>query len=274
MAYYTDERQYFDELEQHNHLKKILCDGDSWFSIPDIANIPIQLDSQFDLSILCLADPGATLAELAGGMPFARLQRLLHEPQFGQHWDAILISSGGNDVLGPDIQRMLQPASGDQVQDYINNAAQEQVYATIRQRIEAILAVRDQSPINADTPVIFHSYSYMTPRNVAHRVLAFNVAGPWVYPALLALGITDSALQQAISRELTDRFYQLLQSIAADARRNFHVVDVRSVIAPVPASERDGQAALWSDEIHPNSAGFACLTEQGFALMLRQLGIV
>lgn len=273
MAYYTDEHLYFAELAQHCHLKQILCEGDSWFSIPDIANIPLQLQNRFDLSLLCLADPGVTLAELSEGMAFARLRRLLGNEQFGQRWDAVLISIGGNDVLGPDMPRLLQPATSNRVEDYINPVAQQQVFDRIRQRIASILALRDQSEINADTPLIFHSYSYITPRNVGHKVLAFRVAGPWVYPALLALGITDCGLQQAISRELTDRFYHLLQELAGQSRQ-VHVIDVRNIIAPVPCAERDAQSDLWNDEIHPSSAGFACLAEQGFIPALHQLGLL
>jgi len=58
MAYYTRAADYWAEFAAHGLKKKILFEGDSWFSIPDIANIPIQIDSTLDLSILCTAAPG------------------------------------------------------------------------------------------------------------------------------------------------------------------------------------------------------------------------
>ena len=41
MAYYTDERKYFDEFSMHGgRQEKILFQSNSWFSIPDIEEIP------------------------------------------------------------------------------------------------------------------------------------------------------------------------------------------------------------------------------------------
>ena len=141
MAYYTDDRKYFDEFAMHGAKKKILFEGDSWFSIPDIANIPLQFDSLLDLSILCLADPGDTLEELSEGRQFKKLESLIKDQRFGQKWDALVFSAGGNDVIGPEIKGLLRkptdPESTDP-NDYLDATAVTKAFELIRRRFMAL----------------------------------------------------------------------------------------------------------------------------------------
>lgn len=277
MSYYTDPRRYFAEMELHSSKKKVLVEGDSWFSIPDIANVPIQLDGKFDLSMLCLATPGNRLLEMTSAPQVAQRQSLLADERFGQKWDVILLSAGGNDVLGPNLMQLLQASSNPlsmNPQDYLNQAAIESVYAEIRQRLESIMQTRDASGMNAATPIVIHSYSYLMPRNYGHHILMWNIRGPWVLPQFLQFGIINPALQQAICSVLTDRFYAMLCEMAAVPGANLHVVDVRATIPPVEAAIRDLKSVLWDDELHPSSDGYAIITEQGFVPTLKKLGIV
>lgn len=277
MAYYTDEWRYFHELAEHSNKKRILFVGDSWFSIPDLANIPIQFEQQLDLSILCLADPGATLAELVQGTQFERFCRVMNDDKFGQKWDAIVLSTGGNDVIGPDIATMLKaPAvlgSMDPV-DYLDVDALSRQFALIRQRLMQLRQVRDGSSVNQDTPIFLHTYSRVTPRDVAHRVLVWKIAGPWIYPCLVAAGIVDCALQCALVGSLNDRFFDEVQAMAQEPGANLHLIDVRHVLAPVACITRNAKDELWDDEIHPSSKGFEILAREHFIPALRQMGIV
>jgi hypothetical protein len=277
MAYYTDERRYFHELADHGDKKRILFAGDSWFSISDLANIPIQFEKQFDLSILCLADPGNTLAELVSGTQFERWCSVIGNDKTGQKWDAIVLSAGGNDVIGPDIGSVLKPpavAGSLNPQDYLDAAALEKHFAEIRRRLLVLRQIRDESSINQATPIFIHSYAWVTPRNVAHKVLAWKVAGPWIYPNLVAQGIGDCALQSALVGVLTDLFFAELQKIAQEPNSNFHAIDVRHVLPPVPHMTRDADNELWDDEIHPSSKGFEILACQHFIPALQKMGIV
>ncbi len=277
MAYYTDERRYFHELAEHCDKKRILFAGDSWFSIPDLANIPIQFEKHCDLSILCLANPGDTLAELVQGAQFERLCKVIGGDKDGQKWDALVFSAGGNDVLGPDIASVLKPpavAGSLNPQDYLDDAALAKHYAQIRQRLMVLRQIRDASATNRQTPIFIHSYSRVTPRDAGHKVLAWKLAGPWIYPKLMAQGITDCALQSALVGVLNDLFFAQLQSIANEPNANFHLIDVRHVLPPVPFALRDVGNELWDDEIHPSSKGFEILACQHFIPALRQMGIV
>ena len=275
MAYYTDVRKYFDELYMHGTKKKILFEGDSWFSIPDIANIPIQFDSRLDLSILCLADPGDTLEELAEGMQFKKIESLIKDDRYGQKWDALIFSAGGNDVIGPEIKKLLQkPAnrSSTDPNDYLNQEVTKKTLATIKKRLIAIKNVRDRSKINADTPMFIHTYNYLTPRNIPHEIIVWKMSGPWIFPYMESMGIIDCAIQQAIVATLLDQFHDVLQSMASEPGSNFHVIDTRTALAPVSCDERNTSFEYWRDEIHPSSKGFALITKNYFIPYLQNGG--
>lgn len=277
MAYYTDQRAYFADIVMHGDKKRILFEGDSWFSIPDLGNIPIQFDSRLDLSILCLADPGDTLEELSEGTQLKVLESLIHDNQFGQQWDAIVLSAGGNDVIGPEIKALLKmaddPASTDP-DDYLDQAAVAATFALIKKRLNIIRKVRDKSKVNKATPIFIHTYAYLTPRNVAHKVFTWKVSGPWVFPHMVAIGINDCALQQAIVVKLLDGFFDALTDIESESGSNFHVVDTRKALQPVKCSERMSSFEFWRDEIHPTSKGFAQIVQKKFIPALKAQGVV
>lgn len=277
MAYYTDERKYFDEFHMHGDKKKLLFEGDSWFSIPDIANIPIQFDSMLDLSILCLADPGDTLEELSEGSQFKKLESLIKDHRYGQKWDALVFSAGGNDVIGPEIKSLLKrpsnPRSTDP-NDFIDAVAVKKSFDLIRKRFTMLKGIRDKSKANPDTPIFVHTYSYLTPRNVAHKVFVWKVSGPWVYPYMLELGIVDCAVQQAIVAILLDGFWKTLQSIENEPNSNFFVIDTRNSLTPIDCKNRDTSFEYWRDEIHPSSKGFSHITKSFFIPAMQKAKII
>lgn len=277
MAYYADERRYFEEIAMHGQKKRFLFEGDSWFSIMDLANIPLQFDSKLDLSILCLADPGDTLEDLADGRQFDILERLIKNERHGQKWDALFFSAGGNDIVGPEIKGLLKasdiPGSADPA-DYLKADAVEETFRQMRQRFVALKSLRDRSKANPETPIFIHTYSYLTPRDVAHRVLAWKVSGPWVFPHMSALGIDDCVLQQRIVRLLLDGFHDMLKGIADEVGSNFHVIDTRKALQPVACAVRDSDFELWRDEIHPSSKGFARLAEKFLIPFVKDQGVI
>lgn len=277
MAYYTDERKYFDEFYIHGNKKKVLFEGDSWFSIPDIANIPIQFDSQLDLSILCLADPGDTLEELSEGKQFKKIEGLIKDDRYGQKWDALVFSAGGKDVIGPEIKGLLRsPAhpSSTNPNDYLDLSAVKQLFITMRKRLVAIKKLRDRSKVNSKTPIFIHVYSYLTPRNVAHKAFVWKVAGPWIFPHMTSFGINDCVIQRAIVATLLDQFHDLLRSISDEPNANFHVIDTRKALTPVGCEDRDTSFEYWRDEIHPSSKGFSLITKNFFIPRMKEVGAI
>lgn len=274
MAYYNDEKQYFEDYDQHAGKKKVLFEGDSWFSIPDAANLPVQLDSLLDLSILCLADPGDTLKDLTEGRQFRKLESLIRSERYGQTWDAIVLSAGGNDIIGPEISNYLvsPQTPSNKPEDYIDEDALQPALDLMTKRFNALKRLRDNSSANPDTPILVHTYSYLAPRNAAHRLLVWKVSGPWIFPHMLEKGITDGALQRRIVKYLLDRFHETLDAIASARGSNFHVIDSRRALPPAATSPQ-ADNRLWGDEIHPTSIGFNRIARKYFVPALRELGI-
>lgn len=277
MAYYTDDRKYFDELYMHGNKKKILFEGDSWFSIPDIANIPIQFDSRLDLSILCLADPSDTLEEISEGSQFKKLEALIKDNRYGQKWDALVFSAGGNDVIGPEIKKLLKyPTNSGSTNpsDYLDSGAVKRIFNLIRKRFLIIKNLRDRSKANPNTPIFVHTYNYLTPRNIAHKIFVWKVSGPWIYPYMMEIGITNCAAQQAIVSTLLDKFHETLKSIESVQNSRFHVIDIRKALDPVLCDECNTSFEYWRDEIHPSSKGFAQITKSHFIPFMQQTGAI
>lgn len=276
MALFTDTDSYWAESPSHILKKRLLCEGDSWFSIPSIAHIPLQLEALLDASILCLADPGDTLEELTAGLQFKKIKTLLESERFGQKWDALLLSVGGNDVIGPEIRGLLNapadPASTNP-DHYLNQEAVEQMFAILDERLRKLIGLRDQSPINREMPIFIHTYSYLTPRNEGHKVLAWRISGPWIHRYMVPLGITDCSLQQAIVAKLLDGFHGRLERIA-DETNEFHVIDTRKSLEPVLCRNRKGSQKLWRDEIHPSRKGFARIAKSFFVPALLKAGVI
>lgn len=275
MAYYRDERQYFNEYEQHGDKPKVLFEGDSWFSIPDTANIPVQLDSLLDISILCLADPGDTLEDLSQGRQYKELESLIKSNRYGQTWDAIVLSAGGNDIIGPEIRNFLvaRGPPSDDPRDYIDQTKLEPALDLIKRRFTALKRLRDNSRANPRTPILVHTYSYLLPRDAAHRLLAWKVAGPWIYPHMIEVGVTDSTVQRAIVKYLLDRYHDRLKNISSPRGSNFHVIDSRRALPPFGSSSRKADQSLWSDEIHPTSRGFHRIARNYFVPAFKKIGI-
>ncbi len=275
MAYYTSPQAYFDEAYQHSGKKKFLFEGDSWFSIPDLANIPIQIDSLLDPSILCLANPGDTLAEISSGLQYQRLDNVIKSERYGQQWDAIFLSAGANDIIGPGMQQFLTvPAiRSSDPRAYLNmnqlNAALDDIAA----RLGKIIAIRNNSDINQTTPILIHPYVYLTPRPLAHKIFVWNVSGPWIYPYMIRAGINDFAMRQEIVRYLIDRYFGLLSKLQALPDSHFYVIDTRAALPPVSEAQMGMSTLYWNDEIHPSSRGFREITEKYYIPVLQSLGL-
>lgn len=277
MSYYTDIGRYWKEASRHIHKTKLLIEGDSWFSIPDIANIPVQLDSMLDLSILCLANPGDTLEDLSSGSQFKRIESLIKNSRYGQKWDAVMLSCGGNDVIGPEIKKLLRTPSDESSLnpiDYINISSVDEVTKLIKKRLILIKRLRDRSTINSKTPIFVHTYCYLTPRNVAHEIFAWKVAGPWIYPHMIDRNIINCKLQQGIVSILLDKFYDILNEIQNEPGSNFYVIDIRQSLKPVACASRDTESEYWDDEIHPSSKGFSRITKNFFVPALKKASVI
>lgn len=218
-----------DMLTEHWQ-RRYLAAGDSWFSIGGWTGNLLQAIDDPQTLIVSTAYPGDELPQI-GGHAFARLLR----PSEGvPHWDAVLVSGGGNDLLG-NCMRFIRA-------DPDNPVKREQLLAAlddIERQIERI--VRTAQAAQPGVPVVVHTYDYPP---VERRWWWWH-AGPWVAPVFSAARI-DRARWGALVHMLVDMLADRLIRVAARWPQ-LVVVDTRNRL----------RRTDWRNEIHPSVAGYA-----------------
>lgn len=254
MPYANDTRAFWDLVAQFPDNKKILVEGDSWVSHPQIWNLTGQFEDLGNggFNILNLAQPGDTVSRVlrSGSDQFDTMERLLSSKKFGDKFDLVVLSVAGNDIVGPEIlgyvdAKASNPGYGRQ----LLNQSYYDVLGTIRRDYEAFLKMRDKYALNKDTPVITHVYSYLTPRKLGTNIFGRPFTKGWIAVHLETKEIADTAEQEDIAAGLLDSFYDEMAKISST---QFLVADTRKTLSKGGRPD----VSLWHDEMHPSSAGF------------------
>jgi hypothetical protein len=240
--------------------------GDSWFEYPLYDNgpwpeetgivAPVQLQSMGNPppQILNLAQHGdATTAMLS----WENQQTLQSELEDGT-WlnpqtnlpDAILVSAGGDDVVGDQFVIYLDNGGGGLNVDRFKGAL-----ASVQASYEDLFAFR--SLFAPGVPIIGHCYDYALPNGL---VPAF-VEEAWLQPSLDFAGY-DYAEGVAIVKTMIDMVHDMFAGLAAQSRYNFTLIDTRGTIAPDTTSPTG-----WANEIHPRFGGFTALAAKFLAVL-------
>jgi lysophospholipase L1-like esterase len=207
---------------------RMVAEGDSWFQFPFLIDDVIDQLSH-GAAILCLSGAGHLVREMLD-------QGELVPVVVAQQPDLILLSGGGNDLLGDGrLAGAINAFSAGEPADwYLGDGFARTLDDVIDAWAEQLRRVRAVAP---DTPILAHSYGHAIP-----------AAGRWLGGPLARRGIVDPALQRAIVAAMIDAFHERLGALFASVG-NAVVADCRAVVAD----------PLWQDELHPNSDGFACV---------------
>lgn len=232
-----------------------LAIGDSWFDYPaNDVGLP-WLNQDIIAKLQTIGNPSPlVLSRASAGNPMTTTIGLNNQKQYvsdinnhGQ-WlsakpDAILVSGGGDDVVGDAFVIYL---------DYLGGKLSSRVQGVIdsvEASYQALFQFRDlHAP---KTPIFGHCYDYAIPDNKG--VLVF---GPWLWPSLDFAGYnyTDGL---EIVKDTIDHLYDMLSGLASVKANNFYLVDTRGTLT------RDTLQPLgWANEIHPYSAGFLALANK------------
>jgi hypothetical protein len=240
-----------------------LAIGDSWFDYPvsdhgffpwprqDIA-AQLQNIGNPSPSILSLAVHGNPMTTTMG---LDKQKTYVDEIQNSGQWlsgkpDAILVSGGGDDVVGDQFIVYL---------DYLGGKLSTRVQGvldSIEASYQALFQFRDlHAP---STPIFGHCFDYAIPNG-----LGVALQGPWLKPSLDFAGY-DYADGLSIVQDAIDRLYAMLNGLASvkKNKNNFFLVDTRGTLT------RDTSHPLgWANEIHPYSAGFRALANKFVPVM-------
>jgi lysophospholipase L1-like esterase len=209
---------------------RIVSEGDSWFQYPFLLDDVI--DNLFDKYAICSLDAaGDLISDMVK-------QNELVSAVVQERPDVVLLSGGGNDVLGGSrLASIIAPyAAGRPAAAYLGpdfDANLRAVLSDYETLVTRLLAVRP------DIRIVCHSYDHAIPAQ-----------GRWLGRPLAKIGIEDPQLQGEIVRLIVDRFHDDLTKMAGKYP-NIRLVDCRGVVG----------RHRWHDELHPNNAGFKAVAD-------------
>lgn len=227
--------QFEHRRDSGERVRLFLAEGDSWFSVGGATtNLLMALDDSNTLIVSC-ARPGDTMRNMAdmGNRAFLDLLR----PNFGVKWDGVLLSAGGNDLLG-DVGLLIE---GGNLSHEGLRIALDGVALGYRRIVGA---VRDHHACRIHA----HTYDYPVSDPWGGR----GRLGPWIGNRLLAAGVAPRR-HDAIITDIVDALADTIDGIA-----DLTVHDTRGLLTPRPW-RRWGWQACWRNEMHPTRAGYAQL---------------
>lgn len=246
----------------HDHL--ILAEGDSWFSIGGFppTNLLYGLRFRKMTMVVSCAEPGDTLVNMAKSSKNKLYRRALSK-KFGQDWDLLLLSGGGNDLIdaaGKVIAsaQKRRPINPKKPEGYVDKTELKKVLTQVTKGFRALAAIRDGAQSRAKgKPIVTHTYDYVTPRNEPARFIGFKLLGPWLFKAMNDNDVPKD-MWIRLSKYLIDELAKTILSLQKGPKKipNFHVVDTRGTLTESDLDDI-GPTTHWLNEIHPNHDGYS-----------------
>ena len=211
----------------------IVAEGDSWFLYPILVKDTLDYVAEA-FPLRSLAAAGAELQEYkSSGQLLTEIDKL--NPSY------VLISGGGNDVVGPEVQFLLldDVGEGKNPEDYLNAAK----YAAKRKSLmELYNFFFEEIKQKASVKHTFvHGYANVKSAFDDIKIIEKG----WVNRYMLNKGMQSTDDRQKLILYLVDNFNDDLSKLV---KQHDHItyLDMRPLV-------NDDE---WYDEIHPNNAGF------------------
>ncbi len=247
------------------HNWNFLSEGDSWFTMAGMPTSNLLFEMRFPVSTMILncAMPGDTIKHIS---QISNNRGLLWglSKAYGEKWDLILLSGGGNDLIDEAGTILIDPDTRgskkmDTPEAYCDQAQFDSLIARIKKGYRRIVELRDEPGApSKDVPIVVHTYDYPTANNSPARFLGVGLLGPWLYKAFRHDKIPKEdwvALSDYMFGKLADGILALQAELP-----NFHVVDTRGTIKRAKPGSR-GESGNWLNEIHPNAKGYSKLSK-------------
>lgn len=238
----------------------LIAEGDSWFDFPWF-DVLAALEDEHGYSVESVAHRGDRVEEMAyAGGQLAKLVRLLERClRRGEVPRALLLSGGGNDIVGDDLQMLLEhadsptagfnPAVVEGIVDYRLRHSYARILAEITATCEGLLG----EPL----PIVIHGYDRPVPDGRGFLGGFWILPGPWLEPSFRRKGYLLPTAQRLMG-ELIDRFNAMLVDLVAESEfAHVRHVDLRGVL-----SDHPDYREWWSDELHPTRQGFRAVASR------------
>jgi hypothetical protein len=233
----------------------IVAEGDSWFEYPNAEDLLVRLGERY--AVLSLAKAGDSFAEVTGAGD--ELFPTLNNPPAGKDFHIVLLSLGGNEVMGR-IEDFVHPYQyGRPDAEYIKPE-----FAAMLAGVEKKFGALLQRVIDNGTQhVILHGYDYPHPIYPPEPGEGPN-GSQWIGPPLKNLrNIGTITTYRYIANTMLRDFNAMLARVASDAQYQgrVHVIRLLGTIGERDTNKGANQD-LWFDEIHGTEEGFARLARK------------
>jgi len=231
----------------------IIATGDSWFNyplnngLPGDTDIIAQLPSllRANTQILNLAHYGDATTAILGTSKRAIFVEQLNDAANG-HFDAILFSGGGNDLIGDAFRFWLRDAlsADDDPTTAMNDSTFNDIIAIVSSAYQDLIAIRDAYDMNV--PIFVHDYDFAYPDGRGAYCI-----GPWLYPSLVSRGWMNglAAAQVARGAAVVQAFMLAFKAMLTELTARPKVI----LVATQGTLQNEQE---WANELHPNPAGF------------------
>jgi hypothetical protein len=250
-------KQYGDKV------RRALMFGDSWFHYPVNRastyrpDLTVQIARQFR-NTLVLDEGRAGRASSHWKIALPRIRNAISSYDF----DAILLSTGGNDVVGSEMGEYLKeveepPAPGVHPFGPVPSEVRDHVRLDCFRRAldyaitDLDVVVRHRDAFSQRTPVLLHTYDYVFPDGRRWKLGPIE-SGPWIAPAfkIIGLDVVNVAAHFKKAKVVTD---WMLEQFAA---RLLAYASMRNNVRVVNSLGTLSKPSDWHNELHPTKAGF------------------
>jgi hypothetical protein len=245
--------------------KRALFFGDSWFQYPfKAADLAKQIPRHFKSTLFFNRGvAGRDSAQWKRGL--SEIQDLIRTYDF----DAILLSGGGNDVVGEEIREFVKEAGELQtggridwggpvpqvVRDHLRLDIFDKALGYAMADLSLVIKLRDR--FSPRSFIYVHTYDEIFPDGRGFR----GLIKAWVQPALNTVGLTNPNDQRALSNWLLAQFARRLQKLIS-GNSNMRLVNSLGTLT---------KPSQWENEIHPTGAGFKLIAEKNWVPLLKGL---
>jgi hypothetical protein len=237
----------------------ILAEGDSWFEYPMSEDLLVPLGEKF--AILSLAKAGDSFTEVADQ---DELFPTLNEPPPGREFHIVMLSLGGNEVMGhiEDFVFDNDPARPDE--KYVRLPEFEKMLIGgdgVRDKFDGII---QRIIEGGDQHVILHGYDYPDPRFPRQPGEEELPGAQWIGPPLMHhREIGSLTTYREATNQMLDGFNAMLAEVAGRPQyeNRVHYVKLLGTIGK-RSKTHNPDDALWVDEIHGTTEGFKRLAKK------------
>jgi hypothetical protein len=263
----------------------LLAVGDSWFDYPlndyghfannqaIIGEVGTQLQSMGNPppNILSHALYGLSATEM---LTYERQAKILGDLMDPTQWnngvtaDGILVSAGGDDVVGDSFAIYLDYKSGG-----LDSVRFQGILDSVQASYLDLFALRDIAAAEAkidpkQMPIFAHCYDYAIPNGVPAGS-PIPLSGPWLQPSLNFAGYNYNEGLTVVQTTI-DTFKQKLQDLANNkitlpgkTTNNFILINTTGTL-----TRNNTRPNGWANELHPYTEGFTALASK-FLVALR-----